>query len=373
MIVRDGEAVFPLGMYEQPRNLDEWHEWRDSGINLLCCHGEDELDSAHKSGMMGWVPVPVITGTSEGEEGLAERIKSLRDHPAIVTWEAQDEAIWNACRLEDGKVTTRIREQSPELRKILDARLDAVVSGLERGSSIVRKLDPTRKIWLNEACKSDQETLSRCLPYLDAVGYDYYPIPEGPTEGRQMHLLGGYTDRFRKTAPSKDIWVVEQAFSWSNIRPESGRPETYPNVAEYRFMAWIAIAHGATGLLWWGSAHETRATPYIHGLMTVVSELGEVGPFLVAGNLPGVRAIPDERQSPPTLGVSSVARRSGDRTLLALINEDPYQHDVVVRGMDWIDPGDLSPMVEPSHELDGKPGELAARIEGHEVLLYATM
>jgi hypothetical protein len=255
---------------------------------------------------------------------------------------------------------------------LLHARLDAVVTGLEIGSSIVRKLDPGRKIWLNEACKSDQETLARCLPYLDAVGYDYYPIPEGPGEGRQMHLLGGYTDRFRRTAPSKDIWVVEQAFSWSNIRPESGRPETYPCVAEYRFMAWIAIAHGATGLLWWGSAHDNRSTPYIHDLMTVVAELNEVGPYLTAGNLPGVRAIVDERQSPPTLGVRSVARRSGDGTLLALINEDPYQHDVIVRRMDWIGPGDLSPLIEASHQLTGTPGELLTRMEGHEVLIYAT-
>jgi hypothetical protein len=70
--------------------------------------------------------------------------------------------------------------------------------------------------------------------------------------------------------------------------------------------------------------------------------------------------------------VSSVARRCGDNTLLALINEDPYQHDVIVRGIDWIGPGDLTPLIEPTRRLDGDSGELVTRMEGHEVLLYAT-
>ena len=372
MILKGNEAVFPLGMYEQPRSAGERREWRDAGINLLCCHNEDELDAAQAAEMMAWVPVPVITKDAHGEDVLVEKIESLKDHPAVVAWEAQDEAIWNACRLEDGKVTTRIWEQAPAVRDDLRARLDAVVEGLGRGSSIIRGLDPGARIWLNEACKSDQGTLARCLPFLDAVGYDYYPIPEGPAEGRLMHLLGGYTDRYRRTAPSKDVWVVEQAFSWSNIRPESGRPETYPAVDEYRFMAWIAIAHGATGLLWWGSAHEERPAPFLRDLMEVVSELKSVQPFLTAGDVPRVRATPDEGQSPPVLGIRTVVRRRGDDTLLALINEDPYQHDVVIRGVDWAGPGDFNSLPEPSSDLAESSDGLFTRMEGHEVRIYLT-
>jgi len=359
-------------MYEQPRNGDEMERWRQAGINLLCCHNADELDAADRGGMMGWVPVPVIVRDEKGAENLAGMVGSMKDSPAVVAWEAQDEAIWNACRLDDGRVTTRIREQPQVIRDTIQGRLEGVVSGFERGSRIVRGLDPGRKIWLNEACKSDQETLARCLPCLDVVGYDYYPIPENPGEGRQMQLLGGYTDRFRRTAPAKDLWVVEQAFSWSTIRPESGRPEAYPGVEEYRFMAWISISHGATGLLWWGSAHEKGSRPFMGDLMDAVSELDRAQPYLVSGDIPGVRAIPDERQNPELLGVSVVARRRGDGTLLALVNEDPFEHTINISGVDWAGPGDLHPLSEPSHDLVASPDGLLTRLGGREVRIYIT-
>ena len=100
------------------------------------------------------------------------------------------------------------------MRDRIRSRLDGVVRGLKRGSRIVRAIDPGGKLWLNEAAKSDQETLSRCLPYLDVVSYDFYPVPEDPSRGRQMHMIGGFTDRFRETARGREVWVVEQAFTW---------------------------------------------------------------------------------------------------------------------------------------------------------------
>lgn len=392
VILYDNEAVFPLGMYDQPNDRAEWQEWKRAGINLLRCHSEEQLDQTHKRKMMGWVPVPIICRDAEGEAALTERVKSLRGHPALVTWEAQDEAIWNACRLDDGVVTNRIWAQPPDVRAMVHSRLDALVPRLRRGSAIVRSLSPGKKVWLNEAAKSDQETLARCLPWLDIVGYDYYPVPEDPWRGRQLHLLGGYTDRFRRTAPSRDVWVVEQAFSWSNIsKSDVGRsdrihdynsntwPETplaesekHPTVEECRFMAWIAISHGATGLLWFGSSTEKRPSPFLHGLMEVVAELAAVQPFLTAGGVTRIRATPDGRQCPPVLGVSTVARRNGNGILLALINEDYSDHDVKVTGMEEIKPGDLTPVVDPSDDPKSSSDGLTTKMRGHEVRVYVT-
>jgi len=107
VMLYDNQAVFPLGMYEQPRDQAEWEEWKSAGINLLVCHNEEQLNQAHRRRMMGWVPVSIICKDAQGEAALAERVKSLSDHPALVAWEAQDEAIWNAFRLDDGVVTNR--------------------------------------------------------------------------------------------------------------------------------------------------------------------------------------------------------------------------------------------------------------------------
>ena len=184
-------------------------------------------------------------------------------------------------------------------------------------------------------------------------GYDYYPIPEDPGRGRQMHKLAGYTDRFRRTAPSRELWVVQQAFSWGSISKASGKGDLIhdyntntwvptnarelgarPGVEEIRFMTWIAISHGATGLLWFGSAYEDEnRSPLLQDLLAVVEELSQVQPFLTTGNVTRVRTITDERHCPPVLGVSAVARRGPEGTLLALINEDYSDHDVAVTGM----------------------------------------
>jgi hypothetical protein len=384
------EAIFPLGIYEQPRDPGEWDAWKEAGINLACCHDAEQLEEADQRRMMAWAPVPVICRDAEEEKALAGRVKSLMGHPSIIAWEAQDEAIWNACRLDNGVVTNRIWAQPAAVREMIRTRLDTVVAGLQRGSSIVRDLDPGRMIWLNEAAKSDQETLARCLPYLDVVGYDYYPVPEDPERGRQMHMLGPYTERFRRAAPAKELWVVEQAFSWGGIsnasfgsddlihdyntntwpQAQPGEPEARPGVSDLRFMAWDAIAHGATGLLWFGSQYAGSREALLGDLLAVTGELKKLQRFLVTGNLTGVKAITDNRQCPPVMGVSAVARRRPDGTLLALINEDYSDHEVAVTGMEWVAPDDLIPMVEPSDGLKPSAAGMLTSMKGHEVRLY---
>ncbi len=391
-MLHGNEVVFPIGIYEKPRDPGEWRAWKESGINLVCCHDEEQLEEADRRKMMAWVPVPIVCKDAEDGKALASRVESLMGHPSIACWQAQDEAIWNACRLENGVVTNRIWAQPAGVREKIHARLDAVVAGLQRGSSIVRDLDPGRMIWLNEAAKSDQETLARCLPHLDVVGYDYYPVPEDPGRGRQMQMLGPYTERFRRTAPAKELWVVEQAFSWDGIsnasfgsddrihdyntntwpqaRPKE--PEARPGVADLRFMAWNAIAHGATGLLWFGSQYAGSRDALLEDLLVVTGELKRLRSFLVTGNLAGVKATTDDRQCPPVMGVSAMARRGPDGTFLALINEDYSDHDVAVTGMEWVVPDDLIPMVEPSDGLKPSAAGMSTSMKGHEVRLYMT-
>jgi len=390
LIFKDDEPVFPLGMYYQPHDEEEWRVWKEAGINLLQCRTGEQLDEAEKRGAMAWVSVPLVCRSDADERTLREKIGNLKDHPNIVAWEAQDESIWTACRLDIGVVTNRIYSEPPEVRAVIRSRLDELVDGLRRGSSIARELDPGRKLWLNEAAKSDQETLARCLPYLDIVGYDYYPVPEDHRRGRQMRMLGGFTDRFRTTAPSKDLWVVEQGFTWGALDRASKNESTvfheynsntwipmseeegraYPGVEEHRFMVWIAICHGATGLLWFGSGFEDRPSPLLDDLMVVVGELNTLQPFLNAGNITSVDITTDDRQCPAVSGISGVSRRAGDGTLLALVNEDYVDHDVFVTGMDWVECDDLVPLVEPADDLRDTRDGLLTTMTGQEVRLY---
>jgi len=369
LFTEEGYPVYPLGMYEQPRNEAEWTEWAAAGVNLLRCYTEEDLDRAHRRGMMGWVPVPMIVSDERSEGALKERVQSLRDHPAIRVWEAPDEAIWNACRLEDGKVSTRLWSLQPSVRETVHSRLKAVVQGLARGSALVRRLDGSRKIWLNEGCKSDQDTLAKCVPFLDIVGFDHYPV-RGFDRTWALPLTGRCVDRFRRTAPSRDIWVVEQAFSWSTIRPEDYPSRVYPNLEQFRFMAWDAVAHGAAGLLWWGSHHEDRPAAFLADLMKTISELSGLQRFLVSGEADRVSVEVDNRQTPALAGVSYTARRSGDETMLVLVNEDQFEHDVLIRGVEMFDVGEFQPLWEDDTQLEKTSEGWITKMKGLQVKVY---
>jgi hypothetical protein len=344
ILKRNGSGLFTLGMYELPRDESEWKAWSEAGINLVCCHTREHLDTAHEYGMYAWVPVPIIVKSDEDEEKLRARVEELRDHPALAVWEGPDEAVWWATRVVPGKVT-RLWKQTPDTIEKLTRNVDELVAGFRRGSTIVRELDPHRAIWQNES-GSHQGALARIAPYLDAIGFDGYPIP-GRIEKPPQHL---YLDtvRFRAIAPTKHIWIVQQVFAWGNLDETPGdTPIVYPTLEESRFMAWQAIMAGATGINWWGSSFEDRPTPIIDRVMQVVRELNQLHEFLDGGEAIGVRVEVDGRSYPATqLGVRHLCRRAGDRTMLTIVNLDPFAQDAIVYGMDWADPAQMRPLLD---------------------------
>ena len=137
-------------------------------------------------------------------------------------------------------------------------------------------------------------------------------------------------------------------------------------------MAWQAIAHGATGLLWWGSSHEDRPAPFLDDLMTVVAEFRDLHPFLARGDITSVRMLQDTKRYPHIMGVSCVVRRAEDRTLLVLINEDPFPADAIITGLDWANPAEMRPLNEPSSGFAHIPSGYITPMEGSEVRLYVS-
>ena len=71
-----------------------------------------------------------------------------------------------------------------------------------------------------------------------------------------------------------------------------------PSVDDFRFMAWVAISHGASGLLWFGSGFEKGPSPLLENLIEAVGELNALQPYLVSSDISRVRAITDERHCP---------------------------------------------------------------------------
>jgi hypothetical protein len=119
--------------------------------------------------------------------------------------------------------------------------------------------------------------------------------------------------------PGSPYWVVIQGhdlgFGFMKL-PPAGQIFSRPRPEETRFMAHLAIANGATGLIWyWGPQrwYDIRNdTPHIwKGIADTVRELRDLTPFLV-------------QQTKPSFSVPEVLRfwygSDGEKSVLSLIN-----------------------------------------------------
>jgi hypothetical protein len=356
------QSTFYLGMYERPRNEQEWRTWSDAGINLVMCRTRDDLDETQEWGMSGWVPVPMVLADDDDGAALGEQIDSLKDHPALTVWEAPDEAILANWR-------NRAGSRDPEIISETATAFDAFIHRLERGAAVIRRHDPNHPLWLNEGVISPVDVLARCTSFLDIVGFDYYPVPE--RTWRPLNLMGPEVSRFGDAAPGKDLWIVQQAFKWSAIGQDAAEyGDRYPTLDEYRFMAWQAILHGATALLWWGSAHEVRPSPFMDDLMTTAAEIASVSHLLTTGPISSVDVRTDRSLRAEILGCRISAHRLGDETLVVLVNEDSYPHEAVITGLDWLDVAKLRPVSGTHPEIAVSSSGMRTYMEGHEVRVY---
>ncbi len=368
ILTRDGRSEFALGMYELPRDESEWRRWSESGINLVQCKSRDELDLAHDYGMLAWVAVPMVVTDDDGEAALRSTVEALRDHPSLAVWEAPDESIWRTVFFGQERARRLWREPEDRVAEVLRRRAE-LLAGLARGSAIIRDLDPGRKLWLNEAMGCDFDTLTRCLPYLDVVGGDFYAVPS--SERRSLNLWGPMLDRFHRVAPRHELWSVQQAFSWSTLVEGDGGEPTYPTREEARFTAWQVMMHSATGVIWWGSAYEDRPAPFLDGIMEVASELSGLHPFLTTETRRSVSIRIEEQVQPRILGVSGGVYDADDQPMLALGCEAPRGHEILLSGFDG-DPNEMTQVVPASEPFVRLRDGWATKLQGYEVRVYVS-
>src|SRR5439155_727130 len=84
-------------------------------------------------------------------------------------------------------------------------------------------------------------------------GVDIYPISYPPgihsdQPNKDISVVGDVTQWIRRAAGTKPVWVTLQ-IAWSGAIPTKQKPDVvprFPSNAELRFMAYQAIANGAT-------------------------------------------------------------------------------------------------------------------------------
>jgi hypothetical protein len=310
----DGKPFFPLGWFDRP---DEGHlaEIADSPFNCVLDYGVNRkpkvwmqhyLDEVQRRGlkliycMNDVYPTATFFEHSswegiKGNQAIADAVvQAYREHPAVLAWYLNDERPRSLAR----KMTDYYQR--------------------------VREADPNHPSYIVLYTMPD-------LPYYlgttDVMGVDPYPVPRESATlvNAEMEAANAATRGHHPT------WLVPQAFGWYQYWPEGsdrGRTPTAeelsmgraPTYEEERCMTYLALTHGAKGLIYY-CYYDLRVLPQYEtmwqGLKKIAAEVKALTPdLLLAEDLGEVTLTPAN----PAIH-TRLLRHEGHLTLLA-VNAD---------------------------------------------------
>ncbi len=369
----DEKVLFPIGFYHFPDDESVATRMAESGVNLVHTGNVAELDRAEAHGIYGWLTLPMhVSLDASGRERITEAAK----HPALAVWEGPDELVWNFTAFSglfrDGthEMKNAWWAQTPNSVAFAENRAAEIMPNIHDWVAAIREIDGNKRpVWFNEAYKSDTAYVRQYMDVVDITGCDLYPVK---SVGRPIANVGPYTERFNLVGEGKPVWMVLQAFSWHEVKKDEGLPEAYPTFAESRFMAYDAIAHGATGILYWGSAYTTNE-PFLESLYAVTRELATLQPFLVTPEQEEVSIRLIEAPAPePQRGVAHIARSNNTDSLIVLINEDNIGHmGIEVNGLTALE-GKTLYQYDGAERVVVENGRFLTRLQPLETKVFGT-
>ena len=278
----DYKPFFPIGLYHLPdkRSDDEiWKEVSDAGFNFML---------SNESGRYGiYVSKPIPWKEIDGQrfnlmelnrdESFLGELKTFLEEnerdTTMLCWHAPDEPSW----------------------------FGPTSNVLRLGYEAIKK-HSAKPVWLNigpsfterEHYNLAHEFLEAC----DVLSEDIYPIPDGKRKEGQgyninTYFVGEHTERLVKMGSVNNaqhtlIWMVLQGFGWGDFEVFNNPKDFIPPTEhEMRYMAYDAIVHGATGLIWYGPFDTKSDELHIEfwkNLKGMASELKRLYPVLTSPN-----------------------------------------------------------------------------------------
>jgi len=384
-LIEIAENGFNLVRAPQDRKvLDRLHE---RGLYAWICFGS---------------AVMLKGGDTAGEKKLQQIIDKFKSHPSLLVWELPDEALWNVwwsrfpwifggqqrqlrehiekargrnSQADTGKLLSLLREADDyderglwkQAEAIYDtlweklgvknphpdwkmsqcpARADELIEEIARGCRAVRRFDAGHIIWQNHAPRNSVGSLRKYNEAVDTAGCDIYPVPFSPTSGHSdlkdtnLSSVGAYTDRMRRAAPGKSIWMVLQGFGWRDLSEErKNDPDRSkgrrPNFAETRFMAYDAVVHGANAVLYWGTHSIEKDSPLWRHMMKTAKELRALEPGIVGKRPlnPPVAVAHETYGSVDEQGPVLMLRKTAQDWVLIAVNEHKQGVSFTISGL----------------------------------------
>jgi len=278
----DYKPFFPIGLYHLPDNRTDdeiWKEVADAGFNFML---------SRESGRYGiYVSKPVPWKEINGQRfnmmelyrdksflgELKDFLEANENDSTMLCWHAPDEPSWF------GPTSNVLRLGYEAIKKYSEKPV-----WLNIGPSFTEKMHYNLPHEFLEAC--------------DLLSEDVYPIPdrkrkEGQGYNINTYLVGEHTERLVQmgsvnNAQHTPIWMVLQGFGWGDFEVfDNPKDFIPPTKHEMRYMAYDAIVHGATGLIWYGpfdTKSDDNHIEFWKNLKMMASELRELYPVLTCPN-----------------------------------------------------------------------------------------
>ncbi|MDH7571526.1 MAG: hypothetical protein QHJ73_18270, partial [Armatimonadota bacterium] len=222
--------------------------------------------------------------SEEEARALAERVRALKDHPAILGWYMADE---------------------PELRPALPERL-------RRVREVIAAEDPYHP------CVMLNDTIAGIHQYAeggDVLMPDPYPcFLQGGLAAQPIEKVSAFIRACREASGGrKAIWITPQAFNYADYGRKGQRGPTF---LELRNMASQAVVYGATGFLWYTYSHAGNYPHIGLGIPFLAREMQALRAFVLSPDVPD--AVSAKAPQPEHLHFS--LRRAGTEYLLVAVN-----------------------------------------------------
>lgn len=278
----DGKPFFPVGIWRMPSSPEGYDEkmlydFNRAGINTFLMQSEAKvlqhrLDQAAKYHLMPMFSVWDLVQDNidlymkgathparqkDWKASVDKAIAPAANHPALFGYYFADEPLWNGFPL----------------------------APIRAAYDYFRQADPNHPIYINEAPRNTPAEVAGYAAASDFFGLDIYPVSDGNShsdlDDKTLTCVGKYTDRMREAVDDrKPVVMTLQGFAWAHLA-NNKVAGVYPTLAQSRFMAYDAILHGATGLMYWGTDSIVEES-FWQTLFRVTSELRDMGAVLTS-------------------------------------------------------------------------------------------
>lgn len=345
---------FPVAVWLQsPHNAQKY---KDVGINVYV--GLWNGPTAEKLDALDAAGIRVFSGF--GKSAL-----KFQDRPTIVGWLQEDEPD-NAQPLGGGKgygppiTPEKVVERYNEIREADPSR--PVMLNLGQGVAWDG--------WYGRGTRTNHpEDYPKYVQGGDIVSFDIYPASHESKEvaGNLWYVPRG-VDRLREwTKGEKPVWCCIETTGISNVNRK-------PTPAEIRSEVWMALIHGANGILYF--CHQFQPTFIEAGLLAdeavtrevaaINRQIHELAPVLNSPEVKGSEAL----VRPPSAkgSISALVKKHGGATYVFAVSLRPEAETV-----NFQLPDRTNAKVEAIGEnrsLDAPGGAWSERFEGYQVHLY---